>query len=164
VNREGIGAGVAGFVKNLKSIVNFVKVLLEVSVVDSFQSHLLHIQSRSTSESCTHGANPPDRRSSEKASKRNGSVMADITPPKDVETTEPKTMEGQSAEANQPTPVERLDKEVEKTDNRAFSGGPHCEVFKGKWTGEKGREENSGEVSVNVGTYILLTIARFSWR
>jgi hypothetical protein len=88
----------------------------------------------------------------------------DITPPKDVETAEPKITKDRSAEANQPTPVERLDKEVEKTGDRPFSGGPHCEVFKGKWTGEKGRGENSEGVSVGVGTYIPLTMTRFSWR
>lgn len=93
------------------------------------------------------------------------------------QTAEPETMEGHSIETNQPPPVKRLDGEVKRQGEMAFSGGMHCEVWIGiweKWGGEKGRGEetsvekaggkridgekaDSEKVSLNLATSILLT-------
>ena len=39
----------------------------------------------------------------------------------------------QSTKANGVMPVRRLDGEVTKTDDVAFTAGPHCEIWRGQW-------------------------------
>lgn len=64
------------------------------------------------------------------------------------QTAEPETLESHSVEANRPAPVKRLDGEVKREGEMAFSGGMYCEVWIGIWekgSGEKGREDASGD-------------------
>ena len=84
--------------------------------------------------------------------------MADIqrvrfNEPSLIRTTEP---ESQPVEANETPPVKRLDGEVVRLGEIAFSGGTYCEIWAGRWKKPGDKEADGEKVSLSPITSTLL--------